>query len=105
MDEKRESRIKALVSHIPKLTEGQLYWIERVVHVFDNPRKFEVLHSELFDKTTADNLGDALRIHRSFSVEPFSKDKFEFVLENVLNMSGHTAKLAPKGTPEHDIKI
>ncbi len=41
-------------------------------------------------------------MHHSFSSEPFSKDKFEYVLVNVLKMSGHTASLAPKGNPGHD---
>jgi hypothetical protein len=44
-----------------------------------------------------------MRVHHSFSTEPFSKDKFEYALVKVLKFSGRKAKLAPKGNPGHDI--
>jgi type II restriction enzyme len=58
--------------------------------------------ADLFDETTLQNFGDAMRVHHAFSSEPFSKDKFEYVLVKVLKMSGHMASLAPKGNPGHD---
>lgn len=105
MTREKQRRIKELVDSIPGLTEGQLYWLNRVIQVFDSPHAFEVLRPDLFDKETLDNFGDALRIHHSFSAEPFSKDKFEYVLEKVLKISGHEASLAPKGNRGHDITI
>ncbi len=105
MTEEKQQRIRALVEKIPGLTEGQLYWLNRVIKTFDNPHDFEILQSDLFDERTIENFGDALRIHHSFSAEPFSKDKFEYVLEKVLRMSGHEANLAPKGNRGHDITI
>ena len=104
MTDKKE-RIERLTTKIPALTEGQLYWLNRVVQIFDAPCTFNVLSSDIFDKSTLENFGDALRIHHSFSVEPFSKDKFEYVLEKVLKMSGRMASLAPKGNRGHDITI
>jgi type II restriction enzyme len=59
----------------------------------------------LIDETALYTFGDALRIHHSFSVEAFTKDKFEYVLEQSLNMSGQVAKLANKGNRGHDITI
>jgi len=103
--EEKQQRIERLVKTIPSLTEGQLYWLNRVVQVFDSPHQFKIQSSDLLDETTLANFGDALRIHHSFSVEPFSKDKFEYVLEKVLKMSGHEALLAPKGNRGHDITI
>jgi len=97
--------VKALVGKIPELTAGQLHWLQRVVAVFDSEHKFVLTRSDLFDDETLQNFGDAMRVHHSFSAEPFSKDKFEYVLVQVLNMSGHKAVLAPKGNPGHDATV
>jgi type II restriction enzyme len=43
-----------------------------------------------------------MRVHHSFSAEPFSKDKFEYILVTVLKLAGRKADLAPKGNPGHD---
>ena len=97
--------IQILVDEIPALTEGQLNWLTSVLRVFKAPHEFDIVQSDLFDRATLDTFGDALRIHHSFSIEPFSKDKFEYVLVKVLNMCGHDALLAPKGNPGHDITV
>jgi len=52
-----------------------------------------------------DDFGDALRIHHGFSFEPLSKDRFEYVLVQVLDMNGHAAVLAPKGNRGHDLTV
>lgn len=96
---------REIVQRVPFLTAGQLFWLDRVMRVFESEHRFEVIESDLFDKNTVVNFGDALRIHHSFSAEPFSKDKFEFVLEQVLALSGRKASLAPKGNRGHDIEI
>ncbi|MBL4576410.1 MAG: hypothetical protein JKY51_10010, partial [Opitutaceae bacterium] len=80
-------------------------WVGKVVDTFDLPHHFNIVDSDLIDGDVLINFGDALRIHHSFSVDPFSKDKFEYVLETVLNMSGHKAALATKGNRGHDITI
>lgn len=97
--------VKSLASAIPELTAGQLHWLQRVVHVFSAEHRFVLTKSDLFDDATLQNFGDAMRVHHSFSAEPFSKDKFEYVFVKVLNMSGHTAALAPKGNPGHDATV
>jgi hypothetical protein len=94
--------IQLLVKAIPELTAGQLQWLERVVHVFGADYVFRLGKADLFDETTLQSFGDAMRVHHAFSSEPFSKDKFEYVLVKVLKMSGHIASLAPKGNPGHD---
>jgi hypothetical protein len=100
-DDKRRL-IELLVKAIPELTAGQLHWLQRVVHVFSADHDFQLSETDLFDETTLQNFGDAIRVHHSFSSEPFSKDKFEYVLVSVLKMSGHTASLALKCNPGHD---
>lgn len=100
-----EKLIDSLIEKIPELTDGQLHWVERVVSVFALPGKYVSNASDLFTREMLFNFGDAMRVHHSFSVEPFSKDKFEYVFVQVLNMSGHDAKLAPKGNPGHDATL
>jgi hypothetical protein len=94
-----------LIRTIPELTAGQLHWLDRVVSVFNAEHHVVFTKSDLFDDTTLQNFGDAIRVHHSFSAEAFSKDKFEYVFVKVLNMSGHTAFLAPKGNPGHDATV
>ena len=45
-----------------------------------------------------------MRVHHCFSEEPFSKDKFEYVLVKTLKTSGRTASMAPRCNPGHDAK-
>jgi type II restriction enzyme len=97
--------VQSLVKMIPELTAGQLHWLDRVVNVFKAEHHFVLTKSDLFDDTTLQNFGDAIRVHHSFSAEAFSKDKFEYVFVKVLNMSGHNAFLAPKGNPGHDATV
>lgn len=101
----RRLRIQTLIEKIPGLTNGQFYWLERALRVFENPFDFNILCRNLLDERTLLDFGEALRIHHGFSAEPFTKDKFEFVLEKVLNLSGHTASLAPRGNRGFDILI
>lgn len=105
MNDDRRRIIESLVRSIPELTAGQLHWIQRVVSIYAADHKFTLNESDLFDEITLQNFGDAMRVHHSFSSEPFSKDKFEYVLVNVLNLSGHKAMLAPKGNPGHDATV
>ena len=105
MNNDRRQIIESLVRSIPELTAGQLHWIQRVVSVYSAEHNFILNETDLFDETTLRNFGDAMRVHHSFSSEPFSKDKFEYVLVNVLKMSGHEAELAPKGNPGHDATV
>jgi hypothetical protein len=105
MTDDKLQMVKSLVSAIPELTDGQLYWIHRVVGIFSAEHNFSPAKYDLLDDVTLQNLGDAIRVHHCFSAEPFTKDKFEYVLVRVLNMSGHKASLAPKGNPGHDATV
>lgn len=98
-------KLEELVSKVRGLTGGQALWIERVLNIFQTEAMFECHSTDLFDTNSLEMFGDALRIHHCFSVEPFSKDKFEYVLQRTLEHSGRTARLAPKGNPGHDITI
>lgn len=105
MADKKKKRVKQFMQSIRSLSNSQLYWLEKVLQILDSPHRFEISHSDLFNEQALQNFGDAIRIHHSFSAEPLSKDRFEYVLANVLCRSGHKAKLAAKGNRGYDISI
>lgn len=102
----RSDRIRRLVERLPALTDAQLNWVSTVVAQFEKPHTFRVNpDSNLMTQQIMQDFGDALRIHHCFSMEPFTKDKFEYVLEQTLILNGINAQLAPRGNPGHDITI
>lgn len=101
----KQERIRKLAGILQNLSEGQLFWLEKVINIFDIPGQYERVDSAIVSAEILHDFGDALKIHHSFSAEPFSKDKFEYVLEQVLRSRGVAAQLAPKGNPGHDITI
>src|SRR5207249_1014574 len=44
-------------------------------------------------------------VNHCFSQQPFSKDKFEFVLQSVLVANGKRAELPRRANPGHDIWV
>jgi hypothetical protein len=105
MSESDQDRINKIVTRLPGLTKGQLFWLHRVIEVFDGEHDYKIINSDILDQDILSSFGDALRIHHSFSAEPFSKDKFEYVLEKLFNLDRPRAALAPRGNPGHDITI
>jgi hypothetical protein len=105
MTENKLDLIQEIVRAIPELTTGQLHWLNRVLKVFSLEQQLSLGPAKFFDEATLINFGDAVRIHHCFSQEPFSKDKFEYVLVKVLNISNHKAALAPKGNPGFDATV
>ncbi|MCZ7556991.1 MAG: restriction endonuclease [Bacteroidia bacterium] len=101
----KKKYVASLIDNLPDLTAGQLYWVEKVVKVFEPDFTYEFHRADLFDGQILEGLGDAMRVHHAFSAEPFSKDKFEYVLVRISAMHGKSAELAPKGNPGHDITV
>ena len=101
----QRERIKKLEAILERLSAGQLFWLEKIINVFDVPGQYEIAHSDIITADVLHDFGDALKIHHAFSIEPFSKDKFEYVLEQVLRSRQVDAALAPTGNPGHDITI
>lgn len=99
-----ESKIK-LAENIKHLTAGQIRWLDGVLQVFNGKHEFKLLQPDILDEHSVSDFGEALRIHHSFSAEAFSKDKFEYVLADVLNANSKKAVLAPKGNRGHDLTI
>ena len=72
-----KERARRLISNISQLTEAQVHWLERAVAVFKQPHQYERFSSDLISDDILNDFGDGLGVHHCFSLEPFSKDKFE----------------------------
>lgn len=102
----RSERIHHLIAAIPELSDYRLELIDRIVRVFTLPRDYwKSAKLKLISHRVLEDFGDVLRLHHCFSREPFSKDKFEYALENVLKANGTDAALAPRGQRGYDIRI
>lgn len=106
MNSERKEQLERLAAALPDLTDGQLRWVESIIEQFSRPSSFtRDPHSDLITPCVLQDFGDALRIHHCFSVEPFRKDRFEYVLHRVVTLCGTEAMLAPTGNPGYDIII
>lgn len=102
----REERLEHLLSTILDLSDFRLSLIDDIILVLEEPIAFERnATSDLITERILNDFGDILRVHHSFSREPFSKDKFEYALERIFSESGVPAKLAPRGQRGFDITI
>ncbi|MEX0609335.1 MAG: hypothetical protein WD016_11505 [Balneolaceae bacterium] len=100
-----EKKIDQIIDSLPNLTKGQIYWVEQIIESFKSIHEFKVLDSKLISEDILKDFGYALLIHHTFSNEPFSKDKFEYVLVRILEMHDVNSGHAPRGNPGHDITI
>jgi len=100
-------RIEKLSSALKGLSSWQLELVEQVVEQFHKPYiSIERLEeSDIVNECFLNYFGDILKIHHTFSKEPFTKDKFEYALERISNLCGSSSQLAPRGNPGHDITI
>ena len=102
----RSERIDRLLAAIPELSDYRLQLVDRIVKVFSLPRDYRrPRDSALISERVLEDFGDVLRLHHCFSREPFSKDKFEYALENVLKTDGVDAALMQRGQKGYDIRI
>ena len=103
----KQERIIRIVTYLPGLTEGQLIWVERISYQFTRQRTFTRLSTSkiIANASILDDFGDALRIHHCFTDEPFTKDKFEYILVNICNYYGIEAEKSKYNTPGADITI
>lgn len=103
--EDKRAQIKLLSEKLFELSPSQIGWVESIINQFSVKHFYDIVDSDVFDECMLESFGDALLIHHCMSKEPFSKDKFEYVLERVVNFCNNRAQIAPKGNPGHDITI
>lgn len=101
------TRIVKLSKALENLTNHQLDYLEKIVKEFEKPylERYFNPYSDFVDDCVLNNLGDAIRIHHCFSSGPFSKDKFEYALNAVLNYCGIYSTLSRNGLPGYDIEF
>ncbi len=103
----KEQRIERLIKYLPQLTEGQIIWVERIVFQFTRTKTFlrQSTSDIIKNDSILEDFGDALRIHHCFTDEPFTKDKFEYVLVNVFNYYGIKSEKSKYKTQGADVSI
>jgi type II restriction enzyme len=95
-----------LAERLGKLSPVQLELIESITAQLIKPPLYNrKLDSDLISDGVLWSFGDSLRIHHCFSVEPFTKDRFEYALERAINANGGKAVRASRGNPGHDLTI
>jgi len=106
MKESYKTRVRHLGRLLCGLSHFQFSRIEQLCEMFlKSPVKIHDNKTGLFPSKVLKDFGDILRFHHCFSAEPFSKDKFEYGLEQVCLGAGIKAHLAKKGNRGHDITI
>lgn len=105
MPDSLDQRIAKLTAAVRSLRAGQIYWVEKVRGALAAPSEMSLHRRDLLDDVSVLDFGDVLKIHHVFSVEPFTKDKFEYAFVQVIGWRGRPVTLAPKGNPGHDATI
>jgi Type II site-specific deoxyribonuclease len=102
-----EEIVHSLSRALAGLTPSQVDLVETMIRQFDLPHEFHRnKDSDFVTPAVLDMLGDALRVHHSFSRQALSKDRFEFALERSLNRAGIPAALVANRTNRgHDITV
>lgn len=101
----KKIQIDELLKLFSELNENQKFWVKKVINSLHAKSTIEIHNTSVLSEGIFYGLGDAFKIHHSLSIEPFSKDKFEYVLEKVCLLNDYKASLAPKGNRGHDITI
>lgn len=105
MSEGLDVRIARLAAVLHEMRPSQIHWVEKVASALTSSARFLLHREDLLDQVSVQDFGDVLRIHHAFSAEPFTKDKFEYALVQVLKWRGVSAALASKGNRGHDMTV
>ncbi len=100
-----EERAKRIIQIVEGLPESKLYWLEKVAHVLTSSTKFSLVNDSFLTNSWVGAFGDSLLIHHAFSLEPFTKDKFEHAMVQTARITGLQADFASRGNRGHDITI
>jgi type II restriction enzyme len=96
-------RLLAAVTDLPASKQLVLEPLVQALGVPFSYRRFP--SSDLADESFCELMGATLQLHHATSREAFTKDKFEYALERVLNQLGRHARLATRGNPGEDIEV
>jgi hypothetical protein len=101
-----ESNSVELVAKVSTLSTERQRLLTPMVEALQ--QEFEVERpgpSWLATDAFVESMGATLQLHHALSRESFTKDKFEYAMERILQHEGHAAELAGRGNPGHDITV
>lgn len=101
----RTKRMEQLAKDLLKLPLALIIALEKIVRRFQSPLKHEREEHDLFSECFCEHFGVALRMHHCFSAEPFTKDKFEFAVEQKIIDCGGKAERPGRGNPGYDVIV
>lgn len=101
-----KDRMDELVSQLHALAPDQVHLVAQLVEHLARPVEVEVLDPDgmLGQEFTA-AFGAVLQMHHCLSNQPFTKDKFEWAMVDVLTRCGFDAVHGPPGLAGHDIQV
>jgi len=97
--------IEQIVAQMSPLPAAKLRLIRTVVERLGQSSTHELLLRDLFTECFATGFEGVLQIHHALSDAPFTKDKFEWGMIQVLKGCGREAKPGPRGLPGYDIEV
>jgi len=107
MDEQqRQEHIAQIALGLEALSPTQIDLVRNVVaKLSTSTNGYRNPASNFISDAGLNHIGDALLAHHSMAQRPLSKESFEHALEGALRRAGHTAELAKRGNPGHDITV
>lgn len=97
--------LEHLILQLEHLPEAKLRLIRSIVERLGWSNSHELLRNDIFNECFAVGFEGVLQIHHALSEAPFSKDKFEWGIVQVLKGCGRIAKTGPRGFSGYDIEV
>ena len=95
-----------LQARIERLRADQAARVESLLDALETPVEWTRYNgSDIASEEFVLRMADVLLMHHAVSLEPFTKDKFEFAMTTTLQLLGHQAEMAPRGNPGWDLTI
>lgn len=87
------------------LSDRQVDYLFQIAEVMRDPASTSINPASDFDPEWFSMFGEVLQLHHLHSVEPFTKDKFEYALVSTMKSCGHDAQKSSRGLPGQDVEI
>lgn len=102
----RDETVELVLDKMSKFSNAEIDIVMKIVLCLAKPIQIaRNSEQDFFSEQIIKEIGNNLKIHHAISNEPFTKDRFEYVLESSFNKNGVLAELAERGNPGHDITI
>ena len=99
-----DSILGAIQSNLSLLAEEQLRYVSAVIEALATPPEIEVGGTDLSAEWLA-GLGETIQLHHLHSLEPFTKDKFEYAVVRLMLRLGIPSEKVENGHPGEDVVV